>query len=119
MINGIVIDVFNETNESVSFSLFKDLTLPAGVAIKAIHSDYDYRSPSFLAINEGFIGGGISTDNDGICQVTVFKDNIPQIFKFNKILDNTEINIDGLANYITHVAPPFYKSIIQLFPTFK
>ncbi len=95
------------------------MTLPAGLTIKAIHSDYDYKSLSFLAVNEGFIGSGISTDDDRISQVTVFKDSLPQIFKFNKILNNTEINIDGLANYITLVAPLFSKSIIQLLPTFK
>jgi hypothetical protein len=119
MINGFVIDVFNETNEPVSVSLYKDMTLPAGLTIKAIHSDYDYKSLSFLAVNEEFIGSGISTDDDRICKVTFFKDSIPQSLVFNKILDNTEINIDGLANYVTLVIPPFSKSIIQLLPTFK
>jgi hypothetical protein len=119
MINGFVIDVFNETNEPVSVSLFKDMTFPAGVTVKAIHSDYDYKSLSLLAINEGFIGSGISTDDDRICQVTVFKNSLHQIFEFNKIFDNTEIIIDGLANYISFVIPPFSKSIIQLLPTFK
>ena len=72
-----------------------------------------------MSINEGFMGSGISTDDDRIYKVTIYKNNNPTNYEFHKILDNKEIIIDGLSNYITLVIPPSSKILIQLIPVFK
>ena len=119
MINGFVLDIVNENNEEVSISLFTNGEIPTGVTITARNSNYDYNSLFLMSINEGFIGGGISTDDKSISQVTIFKNGTPSTYEFCKILDGMEIIIDGLTNYITFVVPPKSKSLFQLIPHFK
>lgn len=115
MINGITIEIENQNNKEVSIELFKN-NIPDGVSIKSINSDFDYSSLSLMALNEGFQGSGISTDNDDIKSVTIYSNHIPSVYPFRNILDNQEIIIDGVANYISIVIPADSKTILQLLP---
>jgi hypothetical protein len=119
MLNGFVLDVINENNEEVSISLFNNGEIQTGLTITARNSNYDYNSLFLMSINEVFIGGGISTDDESISQVTIFKNGTPITYEFCKILDGKEIIIDGLTNYLTFVVPPKSKSLFQLIPYFK
>lgn len=119
MINGFVLDIINENTEEISVSLFTNKEIPSGVTISTKNSNYNYKSLLLMSINEGFMGGGISTDDERVCQVTIYKNSNPISYDFYKILDDKEIIIDGLANYITLVMPPSSKTLIQLIPYFK
>lgn len=119
MINGFVLDIINENTEEITVSLFTNKAIPTGVSITAKNSNYNYNSLLLMSINEGFMGGGISTDDERICQVTVFKNNISCNHEFHKILDNMEIILDGRKNYIILTIPPSSKSLVQLMPFFK
>jgi hypothetical protein len=119
MKNGFVLDIINENTEEISVSLFTNKEIPSGVSIMYKNSNYDYKSLFLMSINEGFMGAGISTDDERICHVTIYKNSNPTSYKFYKILDNKEIIIDGTTNYITLVIPPSSKTLIQLIPAFK
>jgi hypothetical protein len=119
MINGFVLDIINENTEEISVSLFTDKEIPSGVTISTKNSNYNYKSLLLMSINEGFMGGGISTDDERVCQVTIYKNSNPISYDFYKTLDDKEIIIDGLTNYITLVIPPSSKILIQLIPYFK
>lgn len=119
MINGFVLDITNENTEEISISLFTDKEIPSGVTISTKNSNYDYKSLYLMSVNKGFIGGGLSTDNERISQVIIFKNSDPISYEFHKILDEVEIIIDGLTNYFTIVIPPSSKSIVQLMPYLK
>ena len=99
----------------MTIEIFKT-NIPDGVSIIPINSKYDYSALSLMALNEGFKGSGILIDNDDIESVTIYSNNIPTIYSFRKFLDNQEIIIDGLANYISIVIPATSKTILQLMP---
>lgn len=119
MINGFELDIINENTEEASVSLFTNKEIPSGVSIIARNADYDYKALYVMSITEGFMGRGISTDDDRICHVTIIKNDNSSTYEFHKILDNMEIIIDGLNNYITLTIPPSSKSLFQLIPFFK
>ncbi len=119
MINGFVLEVVNENTTEVIVTLFKNASLPNGVRIHSRNSQYDYNSLFQMSIDEGFMGSGISTDDERISRITIYKDSNPTSFEFNKILDNLEIIIDGQTNYISLVIPPSSDTIIQLMPLFN
>jgi hypothetical protein len=116
MINGFLLDIVNENKDEVHVSLFQNQQLPIGVSINAKNSSYDYKSLLLMSINEGFIGSGISIDDDHNHKVTICKNGNTQSYEFYKILYNKEIIIDGLANYITLVIRPSSNLSIQLIP---
>ncbi len=119
MINGFVLEITNEKKEDVLVSLFNNELITAGVTIRAKNSNYDYKSLYIMAINEGFSGSGIMTDDDRICRINIYKDSIPTSFEFYKILGDQKIIIDGLFNYITLIIPQSSKLLLQLIPGFK
>ena len=119
MINGFVLDITNENKEAISISLFTGSEIPKGVTISIKNSNDDYNALLSMSMNEGFIGGGISTDDERISQVNIFKNGSPSSYEFHKIIDNLEIIIDGISNYITIVIPPTSKSLFQLMPFLK
>jgi hypothetical protein len=119
MINGFVLDIINENTEDITVLLFTNKEIPSGVTITAKNTNYDYSSLFLMSIKEGFMGGGISTDNEHISRVTIFKNNNPCSYEFHKIIDNLEIIIDGQNNYIAIEISPSSKSLVQLIPTFK
>jgi hypothetical protein len=102
----------------VTVSLFTEKEIPSGVVIKAKNSTYDYHSLFLMSINEGFMGSGVSIDDDRICQITIYEDGKPTICDVKKIFDNKEIIIDGLTNYITIIIPPSSGILFQLMPSF-
>ena len=115
MINGVIIEIENQNNKDVTVEIFKP-NIPDGVSIKSINSNYEYASLTLMALNEGFKGSGILTDNEDIERVTIYSNDIPTIHSFRKILENQEIIIDGIANYISIVIPATSKTILQLKP---
>lgn len=119
MINGFVVEIINENKKSVSVSLFKSDGIPAGVTIHTKGTDYDYNAMHLLSINKGFKGSGLSVDDERISGVTIYKESNPKSYPFHKIMDNHEIMIDGVSNYLSILIPASSHILFQLLPTFK
>lgn len=116
MINGFLIDIVNENNEDVTLSFFTNQKIPNGVSVTVKNLDFDYNSLLSMAINTGFIGNGICTDDNRIFQAAIYKNGTPIFYEFSKVLNDTEIMIDGLSNYFALTIPPSSKTLVQLLP---
>lgn len=116
MINRFLIEVDNENNEDVTLSFFTNEKIPNVVGVTLKNSDFDYNSLLLMAINTGFIGNGICTDDNRVFQAAIYKDGTPIFYEFSKVLNDTEIMIDGVSNYFTLTIPSSSKTLVQLMP---
>ncbi len=118
MINGFLVEILNENNEAVSVSLFQPAGIPPGITIHAKGTEHDYHALHHMSVTAGFMGAGLSTDDDRIIHGTIHHDHTQTNFSFNKILDNHPIVIDGKSRFITLIIPAGTKMLLQLLPTF-
>ena len=69
-----------------------------------------------IAKNEGFSGNGILTDNLSIDNIKIVDEESIDIVKFDKILTDKKIQLNGTTKYICIDVPPKSISLIQLLP---
>jgi len=112
-INGFVIDIHNETNQSHLIRIFENSTLPNGVKINLRNSEYDYHLLQSLAQSKGFIGNGISADQK--LRFTISNGLTTEIYH-DKFLTDKEILIDGFSNYVEVEIPAATSILFQLMP---
>jgi len=112
-INGFVIEIANSENENQLVRLFENKPLPEGVTIKIHKTDIDYPRLKSLAQLKGFIGNGISVDQE--VQFTISNKLISESF-FTKFLCDKEITIDGVSKYIEVEIPANTSMLFQLMP---
>jgi hypothetical protein len=112
-INGFVIDIHNESNQSHLIRLFENSTLPDGVKINLHNSEYDYHLLQSLAQSKGFIGNGISADQE--LRFTISNGLTTEKYQ-DKFLTDKEILIDGFSNYVEVEIPAKTTILFQLMP---
>ena len=112
-INGFVIDIHNETNQSHLIRLFENSTLPDGVKINFRNTEYDYNLLQTLAQSKGFIGNGISVDKELKFAIS---NGLTTKKYLTKFLTDKEILIDGLSNYVEVEIPARTLILFQLMP---
>jgi len=112
-INGFVIDIYNETNQSHLIRIFENSTLPNGVKINLRNSEYDYHLLQSLAQSKGFIGNGISADQE--LRFTISNGLSTEKYQ-DKFLTDKEILIDGFSNYVEVEIPAKTSILFQLMP---
>jgi hypothetical protein len=112
-INGFVIDIYNETNQSHPIQLFINSTLPDGVKINLHNSEFDHQLLQSLAKSKGFIGNGISADQ--VLRFTIRNGLTTEKFH-DKFLTDKEILIDGFSNYVEVEIPAATSILFQLMP---
>ena len=112
-INGFVIDINNETNQTYLIRLFENSTLPDGVKINLRNSEYDYHLLQSLAQSKGFIGNGITADHE---LKFIISNGLTKEKYFTKFLTDKEILIDGLLNYVEVEIPARTSILFQLMP---
>ena len=115
-INGFVIDIHNETNQSHLIRLFENSTLPDGVKINFRNTEYDYNFLKSLAQSKGFIGNGINADQE--LKFTISNGLTTEKY-LTKFLPDKEILIDGLSNYVEFEIPARTSLLFQLMPRLK
>jgi hypothetical protein len=98
--------------------LFQPAGIPPGLSINTNCVEYDYHALHLMSVTAGFMGAGLSTDDDRIIHGTIHHDHTQTNFSFNKILDNHPIVIDGKSRFITLIIPAGTKMLLQLLPTF-
>jgi hypothetical protein len=116
MINGFVIDINNENGIEFEIPLFHDFTLPDGLSIKIINSNYTYDSLVLMAKSKCFMGNGFKSSI--ITKIKIFNKNDCKYIEIGYLFSDFKVIIDGFENYITIVIPPFAKGLFQLMPQF-
>jgi hypothetical protein len=96
--------------------LFVSDGLVDGVEVKVFNNDYDYNSLLLIAKTVGFSGNGILTDNLSINNIKIVDDETIDIVKFDKILTDKKIYLNGTTKYICIDIPPKSISLLQLLP---
>ena len=116
MINGFVIEIKNISTHKHTVRLFSDDDLPEGVTIVTRNPKFDYKALRSFALTDGFIGGGVSSDN--VLDFTIHNGGKSESFT-TKFLPEKEIVIDGDSKYIAVNIPSDTLLLFQLLPSFK
>jgi hypothetical protein len=119
MINGFLVEITNHSTSAQVVALFRDGGLPEGVTITTLGQKIDYQSLLSIAISEGFIGGGFQTDDEGINEIVLCRGNQRTPLRFNIMLTDQEMVIDGGENYVTIMVPAEKVVLFQLLPMLK
>jgi len=112
-INGFVIDIQNETDQKQIVRLFETVILPDGLKIKHRHTEYDYQHLQSISQSKGFIGNGISADQE--LRFTISNGLTTEKY-LTKFLPDKEILIDGFSNFVEVEIPARTSLLFQLMP---
>ena len=116
MHSGFLIEIINNNEIVTNIKLFVRDGLVDGIEVKVFNNDYDYNSLLLIAKTEGFSGNGILTDNLSIDNIKIVDEESIDIVKFDKILTDKKIQLNGTTKYICIDVPPKSISLIQLLP---
>ena len=116
MHSGFLIEIINNNEIVINLKLFVRDGLVDGIEVKVFNNDYDYNSLLLIAKTEGFSGNGILTDNLSIDNIKIVEEESIDIVKFDKILTDKKIQLNGTTKYICIDVPPKSISLIQLLP---
>ena len=116
MHSGFLIEIINNNEIVTNLKLFVRDGLVDGIEVKVFNNDYDYDSLLLIAKTEGFSGNGILTDNLSIDNIKIVDEESIDIVKFDKILTDKNIHLNGTTKYICIDVPPKSISLIQLLP---
>jgi hypothetical protein len=116
MYRGFIIEIINNNDIVTNLKLFVSDGLVDGVDVKVFNNDYDYNSLLLIAKTVGFSGNGILTDNLSIDNIKIVDDETIDIVKFDKILTDKKIYLNGTTKYICIDIPPKSISLLQLLP---
>ena len=116
MHSGFLIEIINNNEIVTNLKLFVRDGLVDGIEVKVFNNDYDYNSLLLIAKTEGFSGNGILTDNLSIDNIKIVDEESIDIVKFDKILNDKKIQLNGTTKYICIDVPPKSISLIQLLP---
>ena len=116
MHRGFIIEIINNNDIIINLKLFVSDGLVDGVDVKVFNNDYDYNSLLLIAKTVGFSGNGILTDNLSIDNIKIVDDETIDVVKFDKILTDKKIYLNGTTKYICIDIPPKTISLLQLLP---
>ena len=116
MINGFVIEIKNTSTHKHTVRLFSDDDLPEGVTIATRNPKFYYKALRSFAMTDGFIGSGVSSDEE--LAFTIHNGGKSESFS-TKFLPEKEIVIDGDSKYIAINIPPDSSVLFQLLPSFE
>jgi len=116
MINGFVIEIKNTSTQNQCIQLFSEEELSEGIIITTRNQNFDYNALRYFAMNEGFIGSGVSSDE--VLEFTIHNGDKSESFT-TKFLPEKEIEIDGGSKFIEVNIPSDTIVLFQLLPSFK
>ena len=116
MINGFLLQITNRSSDWETVALFKKGESNPHVDIKTYQTDFDIHSLLFMANSQGFVGGGIKSENGFIEKVTIYTPNAVSKIEFKTFCDLPCVFIDGFANYLSVEVPPLKTGFFQLLP---
>jgi len=116
MHRGFIVEISNNNDIVINLKLFVSDGLVDGVDVKVFNNDYDYNSLLLIANTVGFSGNGILTDNLSIDNIKIVDDKTIDVVKFDKILTDKKIYLNGTTKYICIDIPPKSISLLQLLP---
>ena len=113
MINGFVIEVFNDTSEAQEVKLFAGF-LPQGVLVNTMDKAYNFDALQMMAQQNAFVGNSIKTGFEGELQIEIVNNDKIEKVILNGRYEALEISINGTDQFVLVTCPPNSNFYIRL-----